>query len=101
MYQKGYIYKSYQCSELSVLNDKLIYMQHHTIHSGRGGDISRLYQSIHAAHSGNLPATVGQSNGDGAQKKIAFGLTDDCLTVASRRYHYKLLYTIPVKHMWS
>lgn len=32
----------------------------------------------------DLPATVGQTHGDGAEKQAAFGLADDGLTVSTR-----------------
>lgn len=43
----------------------------------------------------NLPATVGQRDGDGAQKQVAFRLTDDGLTVGSRADDHKLSYAKP------
>ncbi len=45
---------------------------------------------------GDSPATVGQRNGDRAEKQIAFGLADDSLAVGSRGDDHKLSYTIPV-----
>lgn len=32
----------------------------------------------------DLPATVGETHGDGAEKQAAFGLADDGLTVSTR-----------------
>lgn len=52
--------------------------------------------NIVVSDEGDSPATVGQRNGDGAEKQIAFGLADDGLTVGSRGDDHKLSYTIPV-----
>lgn len=52
-------------------------------------------QHLRITFLSNSPATVGQSNGDGAEKQAAFGLTDDSLTIGSRGNDHKLSQTIP------
>lgn len=44
----------------------------------------------------DLPATVGQAHGDGAEKQAALGLADDGLTVGTRSDDQKLSKTVPI-----
>lgn len=46
----------------------------------------------------DLPATVGQTHGDGAEKQAAFGLANDSLAVGTWSDDYKFSKTIPASH---
>lgn len=43
-----------------------------------------------------MPAAVGETHGDGAEKQTAFGFADDGLTVCPRSDDEKLSKTVPV-----
>lgn len=46
----------------------------------------------------DLPATVGQTHGDGAEEQAAFGLANDSLAVGTRSDDYEFSKTIPASH---